>query len=78
VNLLQLLEITIEVPPFTSERVNSDRALYFDVSSQYLTQNTAGFIFLFANMVLISFVMLITSQLRTNHFIRKQIEHKKD
>jgi hypothetical protein len=77
VNIFELLGISFELPPLSYERVDSSRALYYMISSDFTTNNIVGFIFLVCNMALILLLTLLASCLRKDNFIRWLFVHKK-
>ena len=77
VNLLSLFGDPIAISALGEERVNSDRATFFNISSEVLSSNIVAFIFMVGNIVIILALQFLTSFLRKNNYMRKLVGSNK-
>ena len=72
-----IFEVELPVPPLGSEKVNSDRGLFFGVSTNLFSSNVGSFIFLIGNISMILLLQLTSSFLRKNNAFRELVGGRK-
>jgi hypothetical protein len=76
-NLLNMMGISLPAYQISSEKVDSQRALYFGVTSDYFPNGTATFALFAANIIFIFLLQFLTTCLRKRNFFRQLIANQK-
>ena len=76
-NLLAMYDIEPLISPLSSERVNSDRGLFFGISTNIFSNNIGNFAFLMGNIAIILLLQYVSSFLRRNNTFRELIGQRR-
>ena len=76
-DLLSLYGIQINIDPLSDEKVDREKAQFFEISTDYVSSNLIAFLFLIGNIAFIFMLQFLVNFLKKSNWLRKLISEEK-